>query len=294
MKMSESTEEATTEEQEPTIGKELFPEQFTDDTAEAEEKAEPIETEPETKEPVEEIKAEEPIYLNIEEDGDKLIKLKINGEETTIAVKDVVRRVQTDKYLTQEGQKLAEERKQLNTLKSSVADKSVEPKLKESWEDGYEEEQTVNPRVEELESKIDVLTQALGSVQQNIAPTVHEQDMHSVDRYLRDESGEFDDFMDYRQEIENHFATFSIEDQGKIGLVDYVNQYKNRKIAKMVSESRKQSVEPAENRPAIVNVIGGSSTPSGADEDDLKHSKAMKRAYETGDFSEVYALRGIV
>jgi hypothetical protein len=290
MKMSESTEEATTEVQEPTIGQELgfLP---LDNEEETTEETESIETEPDTKEPVEETKTDEVIYLNIEDDGDKVFKLKVNGEESTITVKDALRRIQTDKHLTQEGQRLAEERRQLNELKNSMADESAKPKSKEEWDTSYEDE-TPNSEIADLKSQIADLTASVGAVKQNLAPTVYEQNVKAIDNYLREQG--YDDFMVYRPRVEEHFMTLSIEDQAKVSEVDLISKYKDLKIQDMTKSAEKKSVEPAENRPAIVNVIGGSSTPSGADEDDLKHSKAMKRAYETGDFSEVYALRGIV
>ena len=292
--MSESTAEATTEEQEPTIGKELFPEQFADDTAEVEEETEPIETEPATEEPVEETKTEEVEYLNIEELGDKMFKLKINGEESTITVKDALRRVQTDKHLTQEGQRLAEERRQLDELKNSIADKSVETKPKEDLDYSYEDETTPNPDIADLKKEVATLTAALGSVKQNLAPTVYEQNVKAIDNYLKEQG--YDDFMVYRSRVEEHFMTLSVEDQAKVNEVDLISKYKDLKIQDMTKNAEQKSTEPAENRksPAIVNVIGGSSTPSGADEDDLKYSKALSHAQETGDWKKVYELKGIV
>ncbi|MEE8382213.1 MAG: hypothetical protein V3R78_10125 [Thermodesulfobacteriota bacterium] len=290
--MSESTAEATTEVQEPTIGKNLFPEQFTDDTETVEEETEAIETEPATKEPVEETKTDEVEYLNIEELSDKVFKLKINGEESTITVKDALRRIQTDKHLTQEGQRLAEERRQLDALKNSVADKSVEPK-KESWEEGYEDESTVNPDIADLKAQVATLTDALGAVNQNLAPTVYEQNVKAIDNYLREQG--YDDFMVYRPRVEEHFLTYSVEDQAKVSEVDLISKYKDLKIQDMTKSAEQKSTEPAENRksPAIVNVIGGSSTPSGADEDDMKYSKAFERAQETGDWGPVLKLKGL-
>ncbi len=288
--MSESTEEATTEVQEPTIGQELgfIP---LDNEEETTEETETIETEPDTKEPVEETKTDEVIYLNIEDDGDKMFKLKINGEESTITVKDALRRIQTDKHLTQEGQRLAEERRQLNELKNSVADESAKPKPKEDWDTSYEDETVPNSDIADLKAQIATLTDAVGSVKQNLAPTVYEQNVKVIDNYLREQG--YDDFMVYRPRVEEHFMTLSIEDQAKVSEVDLISKYKDLKIQDMAKNAEQKSTEPAENRPAIVNVIGGSSTPSGADEDDLKYSKAFSLAQETGDWRPVYKLKEI-
>ena len=293
--MSKSTAEATTEVQEPTIGKELFPEQFTDDTEIVEEETEAIETEPDTKESVEETKTDEVEYLNIEELGDKVFKLKINGEESTITVKDALRRIQTDKHLTQEGQRLAEERRQLDALKNSVADKSVEVKTeKDPYDASYEDEPTSNSEIAGLKAEIATLTDAVGSVKRDLAPNVYEQNVKAIDSYLREQG--YDDFMDYRPRVEEHFMTFSIEDQAKVSEMDLISKYKDLKIQDMTKSAENKSTEPAENRkaPAIVNVIGGTSTPSGADEDDLKYAKALSHARDTGNYKKVYELKGIL
>ena len=188
--MSKSTAEATnTEVQEPTIGQELgfIP---LDNEEETTEETEAIETEPATEEPVEETKTEEAEYLNIEELGDKMFKLKINGEESTITVKDALRRIQTDKHLTQEGQRLAEARRQFDELKNSVVDKSTEVKTEtDPYDTSYEDESTVNPDIADLKAQIATLTDAVGSVKQNLAPTVYEQNVKAIDTYLRESEG---------------------------------------------------------------------------------------------------------
>lgn len=301
--MSESTQEATeTEEQEPTTTKRLWEGRYQNNgmpTVETKESevSEDVETESVTEETPDKTETPEPEYLNPEDFGDKSFKLNVGGEEVTVNVKDALRRLQTDKYLTQEGQKLAEERRQLDTLKNSVVDKSAETKSEDDLGLDYEDESS--KEVIALKKEMADMAAKLGSVQQSMAPTMHEQDMRMVDDYLKNESsdGEFDDFMLFRPEIESHFLTYSVEDQARIGLPDYVNEYKNRKMRKVLSKSQEKSTEPAEKReaPAVVNILGGGGTPSSSDTDadDAKYRKEFEKAQETGNWGPVFALKGI-
>jgi len=153
----ESTVEATeTEVQEPTISKQLWGDKYQNNglptvATEEPEVSEDVETEPVTEEAPTETENPEPEYLNPEDFGDKSFKLNVGGEEVTVNVKDALRRLQTDAYLTQTGQRQAEERRQLDALKNSVVDKSTE-KTEESFDDSYED--TPTPKVSALEKQV--------------------------------------------------------------------------------------------------------------------------------------------
>ena len=102
--------------------------------------------------------------------------------------------------------------------------------------------------------------------------------------------------MEFRAEIEAYFLTFSVEDQAKVGELDMMNEYKNRKIQKMQDVATQKSTESVENRQAPnVVVMGGSGTPSSADTDvdSAKYRKAFEKAQETGNWSEVFRLKEI-
>lgn len=292
----ESTVEATPEVQEPTISKELWKGKYQNNgtptvATKEPEVPEDIKTEPVTEEAPTKTETPETEYLNPEDFGDKSFKLNVGGEEVTVNVKDAIRRLQTDKYNTQNAQKLAEERRQLDALKNSMVDKSTE-KTEESFDDSYEEAPA--PKVSALEKQVADLTDQLGSIQQNMAPSVYEQNIRAIDAHLKTEG--FEDFMEFRPEIEAHFLTFSVEDQARVGELDMINEYKNRKIQKMRDTATQKSTEPAENRqaPAVVNILGGSGTPSNADTDvdSAKYRKEFEKAQETGNWGPVFELKG--
>jgi regulator of replication initiation timing len=296
--MSESTDKATeTEVQEPTTSKQLWGDKYQNNglptvATEEPEVSENVKTEPVTEEAPTETETPEPEYLNPEDFENKSFKLNVGGEEVTVNVKDAIRRLQTDKYLTQEGQKLAEERRQLDALKNSVVDKSTENTEEDPYNESYDE--TPTPKVSALEKQIAEMSKALGNIQQNMAPSVYENNIRAIDAHLKTEG--FDDFMEFKPEIEAHFLTFSVEDQARIGELDMINEYKNRKIKKMRDVAVNKSREPAENRQApLVQVIGGSGTPSSSntDVDAARYRKAFEKAQDSGNWSEVFRLKEI-
>jgi hypothetical protein len=297
--MSESTDKATeTEVQEPTTSKKLWGDKYQNNglptvATEEPEVSENVETEPVAEEAPTETETPEPEYLNPEDFENKSFKLNVGGEEVTVNVKDAIRRLQTDTYLTQQGQKLAEERRQLDALKNSVVDKSAETKPTDDLDYDYEE--TPTPKVSALEKQVAQMSETLGNIQQNMAPSVYEQNIRAIDAHLKTEG--FDDFMEFKPEIEAHFLTFSVEDQARVGELDMVNEYKNRKIKKMRDIATNKSTEPVENRqaPAVVNILGGSGTPSSSDTDvdSAKYRKAFEKAQETGNWSEVFHIKGV-
>ncbi len=298
-KEEESTVEATkTEVQEKTTNQVLFGDKYQNNglptvATEEPEVPENVEPEPVAEETPDDTKTHEPEYLNPEDFGDKVFKLNVGGEEVTVSAKDAIRRLQTDAYLTQKGQELAEERKQLDALKNSVVDKSTETRSTDNLDLGYEDES--NPEVIALKKQLTEMDAKIGSLQQTVAPTVFDQDMKKVDAHLREKG--FDDFMTFQPEIQNKFLNLSVEQQGMINLVDYVDEYQTMKIKSVLSEAEKKSSEPAENRqaPAVVNILGGSGTPSdsGEDIDEARLRKAHNKAIETGNWSEVYDIKGI-
>lgn len=303
---NESTEEAiqdTSEEQEPSTDRQLFPDYFPSPEEKKEEEVIPDETaktvEPETKtEEPPETKPEptEIKYLSLEEFGDYKVKLKVGGEEQEVSLKDVIRGTQTDKYLTQRGQQLAEQFKQLEKAKDGLITQS-KTEVTAGTEDEYNTDppETGSTEVVQLRQQVELLTNNLSSITATLAPTVYEQEIKSIDAYLKSQG--YDDFMEHRPEIESYFNTLTVEQRAALTEGDVVNKYKDLKIAKMVKAQTDAAVKPVEERkaPTVININPGSGTPSGADEDDLKYAKALGRAQETGnnkDWSKVLALKG--
>ncbi len=305
----ESTEEAiqdTSEEKELSTDRQLFPDLLPPLEEEKKEKkeeekvipdetAKTVETETKTEEPPEaRPEPTETKYLSLEEFGNHVVKLKVGGEEQEVPFKDVIRGTQTDKYLTQKGQQLAEQFKQLEKAKDGLIDKSKGAEVKASPEDEYGTDlpEASSTEVMELKQQIAILTNNLSSITATLAPTVYEQEIKSIDAYLKSQG--YDDFMEHRAEIESYFNTLTVEQRAVLTEGDVVNKYKDLKIAKMVKAQAEAAAKPVEERkaPTVVNINAGGGPPSGGDDYDAKYAKAMAKAQETQDFTEVLGLKG--
>ena len=126
MSKKESTAEAAIRQEESGTTERLFGKEdsvsVAEPVSEAPSAPEPVKAkEPEKaiEQPKETEKPSEPDYLEFEKLADRKIKAKIGGVEKEITVKDLLKGYQTDQYLTQKGQKIAEEFRQLQTVKAS-------------------------------------------------------------------------------------------------------------------------------------------------------------------------------
>lgn len=313
--VTESTQEATqgtSEVEELSTGQKLFPDllpskenavkegEVVPETI-PDEVAETVETDSKAEESsTEETKTEELIYLSLKDNGDDLVKLKVGDEEEDVKLKDVIRRAQTDKYLTQKAQQLAEKYKQLEKAKDGVIAKS-KPAEVIAGEDDYGDDSSSitesNSEILELKKQIEALNTSFSNMSAIIAPTVHEQDMQAVDAYLKEQG--HDDFMEYRKEIESYWLTLPIETQAALTARDAVDKYKDLKMAKMAKTLEdNSSPKPAENRPApnVINIHSGSGPPSSNtdDEYEAKYAKTLQRCQDTGDWRPLFALKGII
>lgn len=314
MSKDESTEEkeaiqdTSEEEKEPTTSQNLFGNDYnltveeienhkSDETNTPEETSEEVKPEPSTEEPP--TTKPEPIetkYLSLEEFGNFMIKTKVDGEEQDVSVKDVLRGYQTNKYLTQRGQQIGEQFKQLEKAKDGLIDKSKTVEVKANPEDEYSLDpspiETGSTEMAQLRQQVEMLNNNLQSVTATLAPTVYEQEMKAINAHLKSQG--YDDFMDYRPEIESYFSTLTVEQRVALTEGDVVNKYKDLKIAKMLKTQTDAAVKPVEERiaPTVVNINAGSGRPSGADEDDAKYAKDFARAQETGDWTKVLAGKG--
>lgn len=303
MTTPESTDEAiqdTSEEMEPTTTQQLFPdlaplEDATGEEVVPEKIVSPVEPEAKTEEPpATETKNEERKYLTLEELDGIFIKTKVDGEERDVEAKDVLRSYQTDRYLTQRGQQLAEEYKQLEKAKDGLITQS-KPEVTAGTEDEYVTDpllETSTPEVAVLKQEVEMLKNNLSSISATMAPTVYEQSMKAIDAHLKGQG--YDDFMEFRPGIESYFNTLTVEQRAALIEGDVINKYKDLKIAKMIKTQVETASKPAEERPAptVVNINSGGGRPSGADEDDAKYAKALAKAQETGNFTEVLSMKG--
>lgn len=217
-----------------------------------------------------------PEYLDVEGFGDKKVKVKIDGVETAIPFKDVIKGYQTDQYLTRKGQRIAEEKKRIGT--------TPPPPAAEVTTEDYIDPLAAK-KIKELQDTID----NYGSIlQQELAPVHYERVMVAIDKKMKQEG--FDDFKEKLPVIENILQSMTPEDMAFLDNPEgFEKIYKNLKLQdfKMMQENKKPALPP-DNRPVPKIVpIESSSSPSGGVNDGktVEREKDKKRAIETGDWT---------
>jgi len=288
------TTESTTEEvmtQEEVIGttSKLF---GTQDTPEVKVAPEPVNAEPVVAETPATVIKDEAEYLSAEDFGNRLIKIKVDGVELEIPFKDAIRRIQTDKHLTEKGQRLAEERKNLELLKQSITHPIQAVNTEPESDDGIYQEY-VKPHLSKYENEIQGLKSELKSMEAVMQPIKYQNNLRAVAEVLKEEG--YDDFLDFVPKIESKIYSMPLDKQMEYdNPVAFIGVYKDIKI----QELRSQASVKADNKqvdarpkPKITNIEGGSNAPSGADDFASQYQTAFKQAQATGDFTEVLRLK---
>lgn len=240
----------------------------------------------------------EPEYLSVEDFGDRMVKIKVDGVEQTIPFKDAIRRIQTDKHLTEKGQKLSEERRALEDLKKSILSENkpvVMSNEPEPDDEIYKE--YVKPHMNKYENEIKSLKQTVKDMESTLQPIQYQNNLKQIASLLKDEG--HDDFLDYVPKIESHIFSLPVEKQAEFdNTYGFTTIYKNLKIKELREAASKASNTPikADDRikPKLVSIEGGSNVPSGADDYSSKYQTALKRAQESGDFTELLRVKGVI
>lgn len=131
-------------------------------------------------------KALEPDYLDIEAFGTKKVKVKVDGQEAEVLLSDVVRGYQTDRHLTQKGQKLAEERKKWEQERTAAAPpKPAEPAVNKSGDESVDPElqKVLEPFLKPLQEEITYWKKELEKLQPALQPIQLEQNLDKEDNY---------------------------------------------------------------------------------------------------------------
>ncbi|MDP2672059.1 MAG: hypothetical protein Q8O68_00935 [Candidatus Daviesbacteria bacterium] len=242
-------------------------------------------------EPIKEVKAvdtaipPQPKYLDVQEFGDAIFKTKVDGVEFDIPVKDVVRAYQTDRYLTQKGQRLAEEARRIEEQKASSKTSSTpEPKIEE---DGLYTE-LIKPHTEQLSKQILTLSEQVKQMQENermvaveLAPARYEKVMTNIDSQLKKEG--LDDFKQKLPEIEKIMLAMPPDK-----MAEYDNppgfEYLYRKI-KLNELVQKERTSTTTAKPKIIP-IESSSSPSNVNTEGNDRNKEFMKAKKTGDWAD--------
>ncbi len=227
-------------------------------------------------------------YLSLEDFGGAKVKVKIDGEEKEVTFKDLIAKYQTAQYLTQKGQRVAEEFRKLQELKAELekAKNPESPTISSAEPDDEFYNEFIKPYVEKQEHEIQTLKQTIDELRGITAPVQYQNNLKMLDAEFKKQG--WNDFMKYVPKIEQRILEMPVEQQA---IYDtgwgYSSLYKDIKLEEMreaVKSSAKKETAPSnvENRvkPKVVPIESGAS-PSSADESMSHLKSAFERATQT-------------
>jgi len=275
--------------QEPTV-KPKFPSPFpkTDEvTPPVEDKVEEkvVDSKKPSEEPVIEPVSE---YLELKDFSEKLVKVKVDGVETEIPLKDVIKGYQTDKHLSQKGQKLADEFKRIQEMQ--IQPVSVANEALVSDDSGIDE--FTDPLVAEQAKRIKALEDKISGLNSVVEPLQYERTKAKMDAEFKAQG--FDDFMSRIPEIERRILDLPIDQQVAYNSEwGFKSIYKDMKLSEMQEALKKPSTSIAEEHPSptLVPIEGAGGSPSGTNEFESRYKNELKHAKQTGNFKDLIALK---
>lgn len=230
-------------------------------------------------------------YLDIQKFGDAIIKTKVDGVELDVPVKDVVKAYQTDRYLTQKGQKIAEEARRIAT-KEKEQTTNLLPEEKIIEEDALYTE-IVKPHTEQLSKQILSLSDEIKQMRENekilameLAPIRYEKAMSAIDSQLKKEG--LTDFRQKLPEIERIMLSMPPEKMVEFdNPAGFENLYKRLKLSEMVQKEKTSVIPPVLPKKEAQNIVPveSSSSPSNADTSGNDRTKEFAKAKKTGDWT---------
>ncbi len=239
----------------------------------------------------------------------KKYTVKIGGEVMEVDEDELIKGYQTAQYLTRTGQKIAEEKARLEAEKKALEDLKKElieknPLLNAGRDDdvgvgSYDENddfyrEYIAPHVKDLKSEIESLKNTVKELTEVTKPTVYQTVISQIDAEMKAEG--FDDFKQKVPEIERTLRELPEEQFNRLnnreGFISIYKDLKLKELRELASGKKKQQVDER-RKPAVSNIEGGS-TPSGADDELGRYRQAFARAKESGDWSEVFKLKGVI
>lgn len=284
----------------------IFPDLLEDET--------PVESLPEEKEVELEKKADEPKkepkkepkdkveYLSLDDLGDKKVKITVDGVEKEVPFSELHKNYQTWEHLSRKGQKIAEQEKKFKD--------SLEPKEKPAVpakQELPEEDEWLRPYIEPLYQKINAvvnqntaLSERIEFLQEVTRPAYYQSNLTDIDKGMKSKG--FDDFLEFVPEIESSIKELEIanaEEFKRLNTKDgYVEIYKDLKLKKLSTPKDIPAEIPkkVDERPVpkVTSVESGSGPPAGIENVDASYQEAFKKAQDTGDWSEVLKLKGVI
>lgn len=235
-------------------------------------------------------------YLQIEALAKKKVKLKVGGQDSELTISDLIRKVQTDQYLTQKGQKLAEEYRQLQALKAEREQPKAQAPQATLPDDDFTREY-IKPFAEQQNGTIEALKAELEGLKTIVAPVQYQNNLTKLDAEMKAQG--YDDFLKYENEIKNRIYEMPVEQQVAFDTpAGFVSLYKDIKLAEYreaLSKSKTETKLPDQRpKPKLVSVESGGGTPTGNDDTLSLYKAAFQKAQQSGrtqDWQEVVRLK---
>jgi len=295
------TEEVAAKSTTETLFSDYYEEAKPAEESKSDQKAEETTAKAEETIPAKTEEADQPQMIDMDSFGDNLVKTKVSGVESDVKMKDLVRSYQTDSYLTQKGQRLAQQEKQLAEKAKKLEAKSVvesKPAEEEISEESKWVRSEIQPELAKRDQQIADLQKQLEGIQRSTQDVAYESMLTRADKSIKskktgeDGSPVFDDFKDYVPKIESFIASLP-EDQQSMMLNDmgYISVYNEMKMSDLVTgknnTSKKQvkpnaEVRPKPNLKKIPVVESGSGTSTGAGDENASYEKAFEKATKSG------------
>ncbi|MDI6788312.1 MAG: hypothetical protein QME51_08070 [Planctomycetota bacterium] len=220
-------------------------------------------------------------YLDIQDFGEKKVKVKIDGIEAEIPFKDVVKGYQTEQYLTRKGQTLAEERKRLQ--EAAVSPPAI-----------HSDDEYIDPlmaqEVKSLKRDLEAMKEINRAITSDIMPLRYERNVNMIDNEMKAEG--LTDFKEKLPEIESMIKAMPPEKIETYDTIDgFKALYKSLKLQELVKKQasttdkqNKQNAADVRPNPRVVPIESGSSPSGGATTTNAERAKAFALASKSGNW----------
>lgn len=223
-------------------------------------------------------------------------RTKIDGVEGEASILEVKKNYQLERHLTQRGQKIGEERRQLEQIRNELLRKAQPqnapvPNQEDSNED---------PSIRALRQEVEELRSILPAIQ----PVLYQSARQKLADELKDQG--FPDFMDYIGKIDARVAAESDDNkwryyntpEGAKQLFFQMKLEEQRNGTQAKAVPNKPTIEPVkqEHRPPVVKIDGGNQPSKGnVDDWNTRYGELMTQWKKTKDRSilqEILKLQG--
>ncbi len=230
-----------------------------------------------------------PESLDLQAFGDRMVKVKIDGQEMEVPFREVVKGYQTDQYLSRKGQRIEGERQRLKETRIAPAPYVSQETQPAPPDDPLYE--VVKPYLEPLQRQLAQAEVTIGTLSNLAAPVQYQQNLKGLDGELKKQG--FTDFNDYVPKIEAELSGMSEEGQK---LYDTRQGFETLYLRMKMQEKTKTINPDARPQPKLlpINQVESGSPPSNIDDSSSQDKKLFEQATASGDirdWAKLFAFR---